>query len=84
MQSRHQLIRADAGTGKTYALSLRYLELLAAGVEPSRIVAATFTVTLVRRARCTIKRFGEIGNLFLLDDLGFAWFARSSMPVAID
>lgn len=39
----HVVIRASAGSGKTHALSGRYLSLLAAGVEPARILATTFT-----------------------------------------
>jgi ATP-dependent helicase/nuclease subunit A len=42
-QSPHLLIRASAGTGKTYRLSGRFLELLIAGVQPERILATTFT-----------------------------------------
>ena len=34
---------ASAGTGKTFALSSRYLALLACGVEPESLVALTFT-----------------------------------------
>ncbi len=34
---------ASAGSGKTYALALRYIALLFKGVEPSSILAATFT-----------------------------------------
>jgi ATP-dependent helicase/nuclease subunit A len=39
----HLLIRASAGTGKTYQLSNRYLNLLAAGVPPEKVLATTFT-----------------------------------------
>lgn len=39
----HTVIRASAGTGKTYQLSNRYLGLVHAGVEPERILATTFT-----------------------------------------
>ena len=42
-QLSHVVIRASAGSGKTHALSGRYLSLLAAGVEPNRILATTFT-----------------------------------------
>ncbi len=38
-----QLIRASAGTGKTYQLTNRYLRLLFAGESPDRILATTFT-----------------------------------------
>lgn len=37
------IIRASAGTGKTFRLSNRYLDLLAAGVPSDRILATTFT-----------------------------------------
>lgn len=37
------IIRASAGTGKTFALSNRYLQLLASGAEPETILATTFT-----------------------------------------
>ena len=39
----HSLVRADAGTGKTYSLALRYLTLVSRGVAPERILATTFT-----------------------------------------
>lgn len=39
----HLLIRASAGTGKTYQLSNRYLALLASGVLPECVLATTFT-----------------------------------------
>ena len=37
------MILASAGSGKTYALTNRYIRLLARGVPPERIVALTFT-----------------------------------------
>ena len=39
----HVLIRASAGTGKTYQLTNRYLSLLCEGVPPQHILATTFT-----------------------------------------
>ena len=39
----HRMILASAGTGKTYALTNRFVQLLAAGAPPERIVALTFT-----------------------------------------
>lgn len=39
----NELIRASAGTGKTYSLVQRYLRLLEHDVEPERIAAMTFT-----------------------------------------
>ncbi len=40
---RNAALAASAGTGKTFALACRYLALLAAGADPSSIVALTFT-----------------------------------------
>ncbi|GIW95681.1 MAG: DNA helicase [Pirellulaceae bacterium] len=37
------VIRASAGTGKTYQLTNRYIQLLAAGVPAEEVVASTFT-----------------------------------------
>ena len=39
----NEVIRASAGTGKTFELSNRYLRLLASGVECSSILATTFS-----------------------------------------
>jgi ATP-dependent exoDNAse (exonuclease V) beta subunit len=39
----NQIIRASAGTGKTFRLSNRYLRLLASGAECQTILATTFT-----------------------------------------
>jgi ATP-dependent helicase/nuclease subunit A len=39
----HVMILASAGSGKTYALTNRFVELLARGAQPERIVALTFT-----------------------------------------
>ncbi|MDX1565634.1 MAG: UvrD-helicase domain-containing protein, partial [Phycisphaeraceae bacterium] len=39
----HKLIRASAGTGKTFALTSRYLHLLASDIPPHHILATTFT-----------------------------------------
>lgn len=44
MSERNLLIRASAGTGKTYALATRYLRLMLLGkVDPEKIVALTFS-----------------------------------------
>jgi ATP-dependent exoDNAse (exonuclease V) beta subunit len=55
-QLKHELIRASAGTGKTYQLTNRYLQLLRMRQRPDQILAATFT----RKAA------GEILNRILL------------------
>ena len=39
----HVMILASAGSGKTYALTNRYVRLLAHGAKPERIAALTFT-----------------------------------------
>jgi len=39
----HVMILASAGAGKTYALTNRFVRLLAGGALPERIVALTFT-----------------------------------------
>ena len=36
-------LEASAGSGKTFALSVRYLSLLFMGANPQKIVALTFT-----------------------------------------
>jgi ATP-dependent exoDNAse (exonuclease V) beta subunit len=40
---RHEMILASAGSGKTFALTDRFVALLAGGARPERIVALTFT-----------------------------------------
>src|SRR5256885_10686308 len=37
------VIRASAGTGKTYKLTVRFIGLLLAGARPDEILATTFT-----------------------------------------
>ncbi|HVS14807.1 MAG TPA: UvrD-helicase domain-containing protein [Thermoanaerobaculia bacterium] len=66
---RHVLLQADAGTGKTYALAVRYLALVAAGAHPERVLAVTFT----RKAA------GEILERVLLR---LAGAARAAAPAA--
>ncbi|MCC6414319.1 MAG: UvrD-helicase domain-containing protein, partial [Opitutaceae bacterium] len=43
MNPGHEMILASAGSGKTYALTNRFVKLLALGAKPERIVALTFT-----------------------------------------
>ena len=73
VQIRSAAMAASAGTGKTFALSSRFLALLARGAEPASIVALTFT----RKAA------GEILSRILTrlaqaarDDDGFAQLDR--------
>lgn len=39
----HRMVRASAGTGKTYTLTLHYIKLLRYGASPDTILATTFT-----------------------------------------
>src|SRR4030042_2813539 len=39
----HKAISASAGSGKTFHLAHRYIELRARGVKPERIIALTFS-----------------------------------------
>jgi ATP-dependent helicase/nuclease subunit A len=43
MSMQSLMIRASAGSGKTFQLSNRFLALLAAGADPSELIALTFT-----------------------------------------
>jgi ATP-dependent exoDNAse (exonuclease V) beta subunit len=71
---RHLLIRASAGTGKTHALTDRFVALLAAGAAPERIVALTFT----RKAA------GEFFDGILRKLAGAARDARAAERLAAD
>ena len=54
----HELIRASAGTGKTFELTNRYLQLLHLGATPEELLATTFT----RKAAGEIfERLGHAG-----------------------
>ena len=49
--SRHILVTAGPGTGKTYTLTQRAAALLAAGHDPARMAAITFTVKAADEVR---------------------------------
>ena len=82
---RSAALAASAGTGKTFALSSRYLALLAAGADPASIVALTFTRKaageilariLSRLAKAAASDAGTRGLGRELAQGGFAGFAR--------
>ncbi|HRT04851.1 MAG TPA: UvrD-helicase domain-containing protein [Kiritimatiellia bacterium] len=85
---RNAALAASAGTGKTFALSSRYLALLAAGADPAAIVALTFTRKaageilariLTRLARAAAS---EEGNRGLSRELAAAQLAGFADPAA--
>ncbi|MDH3583452.1 MAG: UvrD-helicase domain-containing protein [Phycisphaerae bacterium] len=56
----HLVIRASAGTGKTFRLTNRYIGLLAAGAAPETILAVTFTRKAAGEiARRLLRRLAE-------------------------
>jgi len=59
-------VSANAGSGKTYVLVRRILRLLIEGVDPSRILALTYTTTAA--ANMSIRVFRELSDWVSLDD----------------
>jgi ATP-dependent exoDNAse (exonuclease V) beta subunit len=83
----HKMILASAGSGKTYALTNRFVQLLACGAPPERIVALTFTrkaageffdeiLNKLARAACDSKEAARIGAEIGEPQLGPADFLR--------
>ena len=85
--SRHILVTAGPGTGKTYTLTQRVAALLAAGNDPGRMAAIAFTVKAADEVRERLmKSAGSAGGLvfvgtfhqFCLD-----WLRRSAPSLAV-
>ena len=76
----NQIIRASAGTGKTYQLTSRYLRLMLLGASPETILATTFTrkaageildriVTWLSRAASDPKTLKELSKAVGIEEL---------------
>lgn len=85
--SRHVLVTAGPGTGKTYTLTQRAAALLAAGRDPARMAAITFTVKAADEVReRLLKSVGPAGervfvgtfHQFCLD-----WLRRAAPSLAV-
>ncbi|MBR5416366.1 MAG: UvrD-helicase domain-containing protein [Thermoguttaceae bacterium] len=62
-QMRNKIIRASAGTGKTFQLTNRYIRLLLDGVKPEEILAVTFTCKAAGEIfDRVLKRLAEAAN----------------------
>src|SRR4051812_32568909 len=83
----HVMILASAGSGKTYALTNRFVELLARGASPERIVALTFTrkaageffdeiLAKLARAACDARTAAQLARDIGAGDLGTTDFLR--------
>jgi ATP-dependent helicase/nuclease subunit A len=87
---RHVLLQADAGTGKTYALAVRYLALAAAGADPERVLAVTFTRKAAGEIleRVLLRLAGAAGSeaqaARLADDLGRADLERAAFGTLLE
>ena len=61
-ESRHILVTAGPGTGKTYTLTQRITALLARGCEPERMVAITFTVKAADEVRERLQKLAGVAG----------------------
>lgn len=89
----HVMILASAGSGKTYALTNRFVRLLALGAKPERIVALTFTrkaageffdeiLTKLARAARDPSYAAELAGEIRVPALGVADFLKMLRSVA--
>ena len=83
------MIRASAGSGKTWQLANRYIALLVLGVKPDKIIALTFTKKAASEFSDRIlTRLAEGAESDseakkLADDLKLAILGHESMPVLV-
>ena len=79
-------LSASAGSGKTFALSIRYLSLLFLGESPGSILAATFTnkaaAEMRHRVTTFLREMEEKNNSHILRELSRATGLRESVIVA--
>ena len=64
--SRHRLVSANAGSGKTYVLVNRVSRLLLAGVAPEKILCLTYTKAAA--AEMQERLFAQLGQWSVMDD----------------
>ena len=70
-------VSANAGSGKTYVLAQRVINLLLRGVDPAKILCITFTKTAAANMRSTLRRAPE--RVVVLDTAGHRVQALSSI-----
>jgi ATP-dependent helicase/nuclease subunit A len=78
MEARHQRILASAGTGKTYQLTSRYLQLVLEGADPRTILATTFTRAAAAEIRTRI--LGTAARALIDDDKRIELAGRTGRP----
>ena len=85
--SRHILVTAGPGTGKTYTLTQRLTALLAGGHDPGRMTAITFTVKAADEVReRLLKSVGPAGEKVFtgtFHQLCLDWLRRSAPDLAV-
>ncbi len=85
--SRHILVTAGPGTGKTYTLTERLATLLAGGLDPGRMAAITFTVKAADQVReRLLKAAGPAGERVFVGtfhQLCLDWLRHSAPGLAV-
>ncbi len=85
--SRHILVTAGPGTGKTYTLTARAAALLTAGHDPARMAAITFTVKAADEVRerllTSVGPAGEQVFVGTFHQFCLLWLRRASPALAV-